>query len=517
MRWVESDWRGIKWLGTLLAAPRAEPVRQAERIATMQLHMVMPVKAGLIVVMLYFLYFSGLTYGPTRAERTASLSPRSHVEEAAFGPTEAERTTVRQIILETMQRYFPVYVLCNLISTVILISWRRFPPATFQWLVFTLGLLDGLFMAMVTFMTGGFGSIAFWVFPGLIVLNAISIPLATPQISLNLLLSALYVTAGYADLKFPIQEIKPLTRESPRSSLSGTNFLGRTTMEDWSYANSGEEAVPEPFLAQLFVLWLLTACCYGVQVLAERQRRALEDAREFAMREGQLHSAGRLAAEFAHQIKNPLAIINNAVFSLQRGLRDGKKDVSQHIDIIKEEVERSDKIVTQIMGYAQLSEGRVEKLNLLEELDSAIRQVFPPAAGYGIQVERHEAPHCPPLLMQRQHLSGVFVNILQNAREALNGKGKVTVTVSCRPDETTEVVIGDDGPGIPPDKREQIFEAYYTTREKGTGLGLAIVKHNMELYGGSVRVESELGKGARFILLFPAKAVINLTGHSKTP
>ncbi len=69
----------------------------------------------------------------------------------------------------------------------------------------------------------------------------------------------------------------------------------------------------------------------------------------------------------------------------------------------------------------------------------------------------------------------------------------------------------DDGPGIPPDKIERVFEAYYTTKERGTGLGLAIVKHNVELYGGSVRVESELGKGAKFIVIFPAKAVMKIS------
>ena len=73
-----------------------------------------------------------------------------------------------------------------------------------------------------------------------------------------------------------------------------------------------------------------------------------------------------------------------------------------------------------------------------------------------------------------------------------------------------DVSIADDGPGIPSDKRERIFEAYYTTKEKGTGLGLATVKHNVELYGGSVRVESELGKGALFRLVFPAKTLLKL-------
>jgi signal transduction histidine kinase len=74
-----------------------------------------------------------------------------------------------------------------------------------------------------------------------------------------------------------------------------------------------------------------------------------------------------------------------------------------------------------------------------------------------------------------------------------------------------EISVRDDGPGIAPDKIERIFEAYYTTKERGTGLGLAIVKHNVELYGGQVRVESELGKGAKFTLTFPAKTLLKQT------
>jgi signal transduction histidine kinase len=69
-----------------------------------------------------------------------------------------------------------------------------------------------------------------------------------------------------------------------------------------------------------------------------------------------------------------------------------------------------------------------------------------------------------------------------------------------------EISVADDGPGIAPDKLGRVFEAYFTTKEKGTGLGLAIVKHNVELYGGAVRVESVLGKGAKFTVIFPAKS-----------
>ncbi|HWQ90667.1 MAG TPA: HAMP domain-containing sensor histidine kinase, partial [Clostridia bacterium] len=229
----------------------------------------------------------------------------------------------------------------------------------------------------------------------------------------------------------------------------------------------------------------------------------------FALREGQLHSAGRLAAEFAHQIKNPLAIINNAVFSLKRSLSRGETDVSEQTQIIEEEVARSDMIITDIMGYAQLSEGRVEKLNVIEELDGAIARVFPPAAGYPIRVQRHYEGHFPPLLMQRRHLSESFANVLQNAREVFADQpGNVYVEARCSDDNLIVVRIRDDGPGISPARQEQIFQAYYTTKVKGTGLGLATVKHNIELYRGSVRVESELGKGACFVLTFPAKTFI---------
>ena len=112
--------------------------------------------------------------------------------------------------------------------------------------------------------------------------------------------------------------------------------------------------------------------------------------------------------------------------------------------------------------------------------------------------------------MQRRHVVDAFINLLQNAREALDGKeGNIFIAAQCRSDYAIEVSIRDDGPGIAPDKQGRIFEAYYTTKEKGTGIGLATVKHNLEVYGGNVRVESELGKGARFILLFPGRTVIN--------
>ena len=495
---------------------RPEPEQQAQRIVNMQLRIVLPAKAGVIGVVLFYVFTS----------QWIQEAPSAH-----------------NVALDFLKRYFVIYSLCNLVAGAMFVKWRSFSPELFQWLVFTLGLLDGLFVSVLVIITDGFESIAYWLFPVLIVLNAISIPLATPQLVLNLLLGIFYLSAGLVYSKIPFSvlrtdtflhsravtnTVQAVTGTNRTLAIIGTNNLARTNalsplaftaavgtnrtnrakltlLQDLPAEQ--ETVVSDPNVPKLIVLWLLAACCYGVQALL-RLIRMIQEWREFAVREGQLASAGRLSAEFAHQIKNPLAIINNAVYSLQRAVKEGRLDISPQLEIIREEVERSDKIITQIMGYAQLSEGHVEKLDLVEEVNRAVDETFPKAVDTGVRIERRYAPHLPPLLMQRQHLSQILVNILQNAREALNGSGKVTVSVSVRKDESAEIIIADTGPGIPPEKIERVFEQYYSTKEKGTGLGLAIVKHNVELYAGSVRAESELGKGARFILTFPAKTVM---------
>ncbi len=493
-------WQWLKTFPGLFAAPRPEPLRQAERIVSVQRRIVMPVKVGVIAVTLYFAFSFDWLSGPANTQT---------------------------VIFGTLRSFFLVYIFCNVVAGVIFFSWKRFPPGLFQWLVFVLGLLDGLFVAglMLIPNTGGGQSMAFWLFPILIVLNAASIPLAMPQIVLNLSLSVFYIgaTVLYASIGEGQITLTVMPGLSPPHVSAETNSIATQALSesaekthkpihwDSSMPHASDEETPtESFLLRLFVLLLLTLCCYGVQGLAERQRRELEEAREFAMREGQLHSAGRLAAEFAHQIKNPLAVITNATYSLQRSLRENKNSAAQQIEIIQEEVARADRVITQIMGYAQLSEGRVEKLDVIEELERAITQVFPPAVPTEIKIERQYADYFPPLLMQRGHLSEIFVNLIKNAREAVGKSGKIFITADWRPENPIEISIRDNGVGIPPEKITRIFEAYYTSKAGGSGLGLAIVKHTTELYGGQIRVKSEVGNGAEFILTFPPRAIVNI-------
>jgi signal transduction histidine kinase len=143
-------------------------------------------------------------------------------------------------------------------------------------------------------------------------------------------------------------------------------------------------------------------------------------------------------------------------------------------------------------------------------LDRAIHEVFPRGAAYETKVVKDYDEALPTLLMQRGHLSEILVNLLTNARDAMHGKGRITVTARSTPDDSVTIIVADEGPGIPAEHMGKVFEAYFSTKEKGTGLGLAIVKHNVELYGGAVEVESELGKGTRFILYIPTRTFMKL-------
>jgi signal transduction histidine kinase len=451
-----------QWLTRLFAAmeiPAPDPARQFRRIVTVERNIVLPVKAVFIAIIWY-----SFDIGPWFGTLASTL----------------------EVMVETVQYIFWFYILTSVVVALILAVAERLPLAVLQWTVVADGLVDGLLLAGLAVISGGLDSIMFWLFVALIIRNAASIPAGGSQLILNFATSLCYALVGVLDV-------------------SVVSNLDDTTLRTLDI--STHEDLGQPFVLRLVVLALTTLCCYGAQILLERQRLAVEEAGEFAAREGQLHSAGRLAAEFAHQIKNPLAIISNSAHSLQRALRENKATAAQQIEIIEEEVARADKVITQIMGYAQLSEGRVEKLNVTEEIDRAIAQVFPAAIPLKIKVHRAYAPPFPPLLMQRGHLAEILANLLQNARDALGDAGNIFVTASCRRDLAVEVSVRDDGPGIPPEKISHIFEPYYTTKEKGSGLGLSIVKNNIELYSGSVRLESELGKGAKFTVIFPAKAL----------
>lgn len=456
------NWAPIKTLDnlrTLLRETTPSTEQMAFRLQAVERDIILPVKGVFVGIILYYLQFS-------RWFEDADL-PRHAVQ-------------------KSVESFFLLYLALNFGVALMLIFGRRLPSRFIRGVIFVNSFVDGLFLAALTFVTGGFDSILYWLFLGLIVRNALSVPLAVPQIILNLSVSLCYLAAGVLDVFIEDQVLDPDLLTSDPSNPA------------------------EPFLLRLIVLWLMTVCCYGVQVLFEKQRKTEEEAREFTSRQSQLRAAGRLAAQIAHQLKNPLGIINNAAYSLQKSVHAGKPANPKQVQIIREEVEKSDRILTRLMGYAQLSEGEVERLDVRREMDRAIEEVFPTHGPFTTEIERDYAARFPPLLMQRHHLAEIFVNLLLNAREALEGKGRIKVSLAQNQDESVIITILDEGKGIAPEQLPRIFNLYHSNKEKGTGLGLAIVKNNVEMYSGRIEVESELGKGACFRIYLPTRTFMRM-------
>jgi signal transduction histidine kinase len=544
-----ADVSTIQKLTRLLAAPVIEPSQRAARIQAVEKDIVLPLRLLIITILGYYFFFSGwldtpVTNSALPAPRNRPTAARQDVPATNFalepgtnrllspsdvtgtnsameagtnqpsaldaqgtngalaaGTNAPDRRVGHRAVgadntsdwtkdwslrnAAALKGSFIAYALANLVVGWIFFRARQLTLTKIEWMVFAAGALDCVLMGTLTFLSSGFDSKLYWVFVALILHNALAIPVAFPQLMLNFLSIGSFVAGGvlYAD-----PNINP-----PTTILD---------VENMSHENPYERII-------VLVAWSL--CCYGIQVLFEKQKRAEAEATEFAVRQERLRTAGRLAAEIAHQIKNPLGIITNAAFCLNRAVHEGETAVDEQVQIIREEVDRADQIITELMGYAQLAEGKVERLEVVEELDAAVQEVFPPAAKYQVGIHKDYALALPALLMQKRHLSGVLVNILQNAREAMNGRGQISISASYGENDSVCIIIADTGPGIAPDKIDKIFEAYFTTREKGTGLGLAIVKHNTEMYGGAVQVQSEVGKGTRFVLEFPARILMRLS------
>ena len=545
-----SGWPILKSLSRMLVSPGLEPELLSIRVQTIERDIVLPIKGFLTAVLVYYFYFSNWL---TEAQRTGEVALETirylfiayviiNIGFAAY------LVYMRRPAIHALQWLLFIMGLLDalLLSSLIIVTGGF--SSILYWIFLVLIIHNAIVIPLATPQIVLNSAVVFFYFFAGFLDTAIkgeetkfqiqqTIPvrpahfhgdtnLAQTVTNLNAALGQLsFVTSNWS-LKTEIKtnDILRLAKQihsledslqnvKHQRSLRGFFRQGEIrSLPDVGYVDATTPDAPtEPVILRITVLILMTISCYGLQALIERQKRREEEAAEFVVRQEQLQTAGRLAAEIAHQIKNPLAIISNAAWFIQKSVESGKKPSLEQIEIIREEVSRSDRIITELMGYAQLAEGRVERIEVVEELDKAVNRVLPPAANYKIQITKHYAEGLPPLMMQRNHLSEIFVNILQNAREAMGGVGTIEIKAEHGANYSVIVTIADNGPGIARDRLERVFESYYTTKEKGTGLGLAIVKHNVEIYGGSVRVESELGKGARFVLQLSAKTLMKLT------
>jgi two-component system NtrC family sensor kinase len=229
-----------------------------------------------------------------------------------------------------------------------------------------------------------------------------------------------------------------------------------------------------------------------------------------------LASLGRLAAGVAHEINNPLAIINEKAGLLKdlvefsKEYHDRGKLLSQ-VDSILRSVNRCREITHRLLGFAKRMDVKVETIHINELLQEVLGFLEKEAFHRNIKVSFNLVPDLAPIAHDRGQLQQVFLNIINNAFEAVKDGGNITI--STRKNETdpdgVEVSIADDGRGIHPDDLKHIFDPFYSKgKEQGTGLGLSISYGIIAKCGGDIRVESEVGKGSTFTVVLPQKCTL---------
>ena len=214
---------------------------------------------------------------------------------------------------------------------------------------------------------------------------------------------------------------------------------------------------------------------------------SLREAQAARVQAERLATLGRISAGLAHEIRNPLSSIRMHVQVL--GRQPGADSATSRL--LLAEIDRLDGILSELLTWARPSELRREAVDLGVLLDEALELMRPQLEHRGIRVSRH-ADAVPPLNGDRERLRQLLRNLLANARDALGTGG--TLTVRLAPGGAgVRLEVADDGPGIPAEIRDRVFEPFVTGRRDGTGLGLALAKRAVEDHGGALGFESGSG------------------------
>lgn len=219
-----------------------------------------------------------------------------------------------------------------------------------------------------------------------------------------------------------------------------------------------------------------------------------------------LAAVGQLAAGVAHEINNPLAAIIANTQILQRQL--GPEDEGRvSLDLIAQASERAKRVVRDLLDLARQDDYDLLPTDLNQTIRSAVALLETHWAAESINLKFDLAENLPKSLASRDHLQGLWLNLLLNARDALrNGVGEIQVA-SRQQDDSIHIIVSDTGEGIFPDQLPRIFEPFYTTKEPGhgTGLGLSTCRRIVTLHGGEIRVESQSGSGTAFMVILPIR------------
>ena len=255
------------------------------------------------------------------------------------------------------------------------------------------------------------------------------------------------------------------------------------------------------------------------ETLAEANRR-LELAQAEARRSERLAALGQLSAGLAHEIRNPLGVIKGSAEMLTQKLAQSNPLATELAGYISTETNRLSALVTRFLDFARPLHADLTPLDITAVLDRALNDVAQVWKGAPVKVNKNYQANLPLIPMDESLCEQAFVNIIQNAYDAMSPKGgslRVNVEQARRDTRDTdgvegvEIRIADSGPGIAPELREQIFNPFVTTKKTGVGLGLSIVSKIIDGHHGFIRIESGSqsaaedgqGAGACFVMFLP--------------
>ena len=234
---------------------------------------------------------------------------------------------------------------------------------------------------------------------------------------------------------------------------------------------------------------------------------ALALAQDDLVRKERLAVLGRLAGGVAHQVRNPLGAIKNAAYVLQRRVREAepppfvepvaRDEVTQAIEIIHDEVQRANQIITDLLDYARIRVPVRRPTSVGHVVDQALAAQILPA---NVAIVR-KLPELPAIALDGDQLNGALYNIIRNAIEAMGDGGTLTIEAELR-EGAVVVRIADTGDGIPSEVRGRLFEPLVTTKPLGLGLGLVTARTLIEGQGGTIALVGE-GPGACFEVSLP--------------
>ena len=245
----------------------------------------------------------------------------------------------------------------------------------------------------------------------------------------------------------------------------------------------------------------------NLERMVEERTRELDQARVEMFAQAKLSAMGRMGAGLAHQLNSPLGGATLLVDGLIDSLGNGREH-AEALKHVRAALDNMHNIVECMLTLSMLPRrGRVSRaaVDLSKAIGSILDLALHDCTGRGIEISRKLADRLPTITARPGELDQIFLNLVNNAVDAMPSGGKLTVE-SKEADGVVEVRVSDTGEGIAPENLERIFEPFFTTRRsrRGVGLGLPVVREIIERYGGTISVESEVGKGTAFTVRIPA-------------